>query len=114
LPWPPLCSVGRDFRPLPGYYLRFRSGLSSGTYFAGKLIHAVISALYSFLLCSVFSFGQPVSVYLVERISEVASLDFRRSLYISVILSSAIALLLICALILLIIKKYWKNMRDTI
>ena len=58
------------------------SGLRVNTYFAGKLLHGVLSALFTFLLTRFFPLSQPVSSYLAQQVDSLTTLDFKRALTI--------------------------------
>jgi len=51
------------------------SGLSPGTYLAGKALHGALSALFTILLSRIFPFPQTVSSYLTEQAETLATLD---------------------------------------
>jgi len=88
-----------------------RSGLSAKTYFIGKLLHAVISALYSWWLCLLFRFEAPASEYLVRQVDAIASQDFSRSLVLSSVMAIAVWLCFLSIMAALILKKHWKKLR---
>lgn len=59
------------------------SGLSPGTYFAGKLLHGVLSALIVGALTRLFPPAEPVSVILADQVDTLAGLDFSTALAVS-------------------------------
>lgn len=60
------------------------SGLSTKTYFFGKLLHGMISALIIWILSLVFGWNRSVSVYLAIQVSNIATLDFHRAFSVSI------------------------------
>ena len=61
------------------------SGLSAGTYLAGKLLHGGLSALFTAALVRVFPLEAPVSDYLAEQVAGIAGMDFHSTLVISTV-----------------------------
>ncbi len=61
------------------------SGLSSGTYFAGKLLHGGVSAALVWVLSRVLPQGLPVSLVLADRVDAIAALDFPSALTASTV-----------------------------
>ena len=59
------------------------SGLSTRTYFLGKLLHGCISAGLILLLSRVLGWNVPVSSYLATQVSTIAALNFHRALTVS-------------------------------
>ena len=70
------------------------SGLSTRTYFWGKLLHGVFSAGLIFLLSRLLHWNTPVSAYLATQVSAIAGLDFHRALTVSTATAAAVWLLL--------------------
>ncbi len=52
------------------------SGLSPGTYFAGKLLHGGLSAAAVWGLTRLFPLEQPVGVILAQQVDNIAQMDF--------------------------------------
>ena len=61
------------------------SGLSAGTYLAGKLLHGGLSALFTAALVRLFPLEAPVSDYLAEQVAGIAGMEFHRTLVISTV-----------------------------
>lgn len=61
------------------------SGLSSGTYLAGKVLHGLLSALFTAALTQLFPLSQPVSSYLSQQIENLTVLDACNALSISMV-----------------------------
>jgi sporulation integral membrane protein YlbJ len=59
------------------------SGLSVKTYFFGKLLHGLLSAVFASILARIFVFRLPAGVYLAEQVRAMASLSFGAALQIS-------------------------------
>ena len=59
------------------------SGLATKTYFFGKLLHGMLSALMVYLLSMFLSWDAPVSTYLANEVSTIAELDFHRAFSVS-------------------------------
>lgn len=62
-----------------------QSGLSTRTYFFGKLLHGAISALLIFLLSQALHWNAPVSKYLATQVSTIAGLQFSEALAVSTV-----------------------------
>lgn len=56
------------------------SGLRVWTYVAGKMAHAVISAVYALLMIRLFALDAPMSSYLAEQVGALAHMDFSSTL----------------------------------
>ena len=59
------------------------SGLSMGTYVTGKLLHGLLSALFTAGLVRLLPLSSPVSLYLAQQAESIAQLDFQRAITIS-------------------------------
>ena len=59
------------------------SGLSMGTYVAGKLLHGCLSAVLANLLFRFIPLSSPASFYLAEQTEAIAQMDFNRALTLS-------------------------------
>ena len=70
------------------------SGLSTRTYFFGKILHGIISAVLIWLLSFVMNWQVPVSAHLVQEVSTIASLSFPQAIMVSVSTSLGIFALL--------------------
>ena len=66
------------------------SGLSMGTYVAGKLLHGGLSALLVGALTRLIPLDSPVSLYLAQQAETIALLDFHRALTISAVAAWAV------------------------
>ena len=66
------------------------SGLSMGTYVAGKLLHGGLSALLVGALTRLIPLDSPVSLYLAQQAETIAQLDFHRALTISAVAAWAV------------------------
>ncbi len=60
-----------------------RSGLSTKTYFAGKLLHGLLSALFTSLLFRLLPLEGTVAGYLTEQVEGIAGVDFSTALTVS-------------------------------
>ena len=83
------------------------AGVSARTYLLGKLLHGIFSAGLIFLLFRLFSFSQPVSSYLAQQVSGMASLGFSRAFLIS----AAASLVIVVAILGLYCYDCRKNSR---
>jgi len=61
------------------------SGLSSGTYLVGKMLHGLLSALFTAVLARLFPLSQPVSSYLSQQIETLTVLEAGSALSISMV-----------------------------
>ena len=68
------------------------SGLTVKTYFFGKLLHGLLSAVFASVLARVFVFRLPTGAYLAQQVHALASLSFGAALQISCL---SVALILI-------------------
>lgn len=77
------------------------SGLSMGTYFAGKALHGLFSAGLTALALKLFPLSQPVSAYLSDTVESLAGLDFSAVLSVSALTAALTwgTCLLLCALV---------------
>ena len=73
------------------------SGLSAGTYLAGKLLHGGLSALFVAGLSRLFSFEAPAASYLADQVASIAGLDFHTALVISTVSAWVVWLLFFAA-----------------
>ncbi|MCI2105139.1 MAG: sporulation protein [Intestinimonas sp.] len=69
------------------------SGLSTRTYFVGKLLHGVLSAVFITGLVHFVGLGQPVSACLAEQVENIAELDFSTVLTLSLAVAFLVWLL---------------------
>lgn len=60
-----------------------KSGLSPWTYISGKLLHGVISAIYTAALMQLMNLKRPVGAYLAEQMEALAAMSFWSTLDIS-------------------------------
>ena len=59
------------------------SGLSAGTYLAGKLLHGILAALFTGVLAAHIPLGAPVAALLSSQADDLAALDFHTALTLS-------------------------------
>ena len=59
------------------------SGLSTKTYFFGKLLHGLLSAGIIYLISLALGWNIPVAEYLASQVTVLAELDFHRALTVS-------------------------------
>ncbi len=72
------------------------SGLSFKPYFFGKLLHAILSAAYTYALTLVIPFSEETSYILASQVSVLSQMDMRSSFLTSVICSLTILLAIVC------------------
>lgn len=84
------------------------SGLSTRTYIGGKICHGVISAIFVYFLTSLLSLEAPVSHYLAEQVTDIATMDFSSALTVSTI-SAVIVWLVLVILSFGIMQKSYRN-----
>lgn len=70
------------------------SGLSTRTYFFGKLLHGAISAALVFLLSRLLGWSSPVSAILAGQVTTIARLSFGRALTVSLAAAAGLWLVL--------------------
>ncbi len=70
------------------------SGLSTRTYFFGKLLHGLISAMLIWGISRLLNWNVPVSRYLATQVDAIAGLNFRYALTVSTVTSLVVWLLL--------------------
>lgn len=70
------------------------TGLSTKTYFFGKLLHGVFSAGILWCISTALGWRTPVAAYLATQVEVIAKLDFHRALSGSLIAALAVWLLL--------------------
>ena len=59
------------------------SGLSTRTYFFGKLSHGILSGILVWLLSSLMNWDTPVSAHLAQEVSTIANLSFPQTIMVS-------------------------------
>lgn len=82
------------------------SGLSTKTYFFGKLLHGAISAGLIYLLSKALHWNEPVSSYLANQVTTIAELDFGRALSVSTITAVLVWCILTGISIWIVAKEY--------
>jgi hypothetical protein len=70
------------------------SGLSTRTYFCGKFLHGIFSAVLIFMAARLFHLDTQVSQYLATQVGALASLDFHRAFVVSTATSLVLWILL--------------------
>lgn len=66
------------------------SGLSTRTYFLGKILHGILSAMLIFLLSFLMDWQLPVSAHLAQEVSTIANLSFPKAITVSLTTSLGI------------------------
>ncbi len=82
------------------------SGLSTKTYFLGKLLHGVFSAALVYGLSTVLDWDAPVSSYLATQVSTLAQLNFHRALTVSTATAVIVWLVLTAISVGIMLKGY--------
>lgn len=90
------------------------SGLSTKTYFFGKLLHGAISAALIFLLSNLLGWNAPVSAYLASQVTSIAGLDFHRALTVSTVTAILLWLALTVLSVGILIKNYGKGRKNRV
>lgn len=72
------------------------SGLSTRTYFFGKLLHGILSACIIGLLSTIFGWNRTVSAYLAIQVSTIAALDFHKAFSVSIAATLITGIILMC------------------
>ncbi len=84
------------------------TGLSTRTYFFGKLLHGVFSAGILWCLSTALGWRTPVAAYLATQVEVIARLDFHRALSGSLVAALAVWIILI----LISLKSQQRNSRN--
>lgn len=82
------------------------SGLSTGTYFFGKLLHGMISAGIIYGASRLLAWNIPVSEYLATQVSALAELNFHRALTVSTATAMIVWLILTAISVGIMLKGY--------
>lgn len=90
------------------------SGLSTRTYFFGKLLHGLISAGIIYLLSMVLGWNVPVAEYLASQVTVLAELDFHRALTVSTATAMAVWLLLTVISLAIMAKGYGNRRKNRV
>jgi sporulation integral membrane protein YlbJ len=90
------------------------SGLSTRTYFWGKFLHGIFSAVLIFFAARLFHLDAPVSEYLATQVSTLANLNFHQALAVSTVTSLVLWLLLTAASLKFILRTYGKNPKNRV
>ena len=90
------------------------SGLSTRTYFFGKLLHGLISAGIIYLLSMVLGWNVPVAEYLAYQVTVLAELDFHRALTVSTATAMAVWLLLTVISLAIMAKGYGNRRKNRV
>ena len=83
-----------------------RSGLSAKTYLIGKLMHASLSALFTWAVVRLFRLQSPVSGYLADQVRVIGTMDFQETLTLTLLVS---LLLLAGAIMLAALAALWRS-----
>ncbi len=89
-------------------------GLSPKTYFFGKLLHGILSAILIWGLSRVLSWDAPVSVYLAHQVSTIAALNFKRAFVVSSGIASMVWLILTGISLREVTKEYGKRKKNIV
>lgn len=73
------------------------SGLTIKTYFFGKLLHGLLSAVFASVLARLFVFRLPAGAYLAQQVQAMASLSFGAALQISCLFAALILIFFLIA-----------------
>lgn len=84
------------------------SGLSTKTYFFGKLLHGLISAGLIYGVSQLLGWDVPVSEYLATQVSTLAELNFHRALTVSTA-TAIVVWLILTAISMGILLKFYGN-----
>ena len=90
------------------------SGLSMGTYLAGKLLHGGLSALLTAALVRLLPLSSPVSLYLTQQAETIAQLDFQRALTISAAAAWGVWLFFLALAVYVVKKSSGKSGRSVV
>lgn len=90
------------------------SGLSTRTYFFGKLLHGLISAGIIYLLSLVLGWNVPVAEYLASQVTVLAELNFHRALTVSTATAMAVWLLLTVISLVIMAKGYGNRRKNRV
>ena len=90
------------------------SGLSTRTYFFGKLLHGLISAVLIFLLSRLLGWNRPVSTYLATQVGAIAGLRFSRALSVSTAVSLTVLLSLLVIYLGFLIRDYGNRRKNRV
>ncbi|MCI8303116.1 MAG: sporulation protein [Lawsonibacter sp.] len=90
------------------------SGLSMGTYMAGKLLHGGISALLAVLLFRFIPISSPASFYLAEQTEAIARLDFHQALTLSAAAAWGVWLAFLALTVCVVQKNSGKGRRSVV
>ena len=90
------------------------SGLSTRTYFTGKLLHGLISACLIRLLSGLLGWNAPVSAYLATEVDAIAGLRFPHALTVSTLAAGVIWLLLTAVSAGILMKGYGNRRRNDV
>lgn len=90
------------------------SGLSTKTYFFGKLLHGMVSAILILLLSRLLGWDAPVSAFLANQVTTIADLEFHRAFTVSAGTAVLVWLILTLIYFWLMIKEYGKRRRYSV
>lgn len=90
------------------------SGLSTKTYFFGKLLHGLISAGIIYLISLVLGWNTPVAEYLATQVTVLAELDFHRALVVSTATAMAVWLTLTVISLVIMAKGYGNRSKNRV
>lgn len=88
------------------------SGLSTKTYFFGKLLHGIFSAAIIYAVSLLLHWNAPVSKYLATQVTVIAELDFLRALVVSTATALTVWLLLVVISLIMTTKGYGNRKKN--
>ena len=90
------------------------SGLSTRTYFFGKLLHGIFSAGIIYAISSLLGWNTPVAEYLASQVTVIAELDFHRALVVSTATALIVWLILTIISLVMMAKDYGNREKNNV
>lgn len=90
------------------------SGLSTRTYFFGKLLHGCFSAGIIYLISMILGWNTPVAEYLASQVTVLAELDFQRALAVSTATAMVVWLILTAISLVIMAKGYGNRNKNRV
>ena len=90
------------------------SGLATRTYFLGKLLHGILSAVLIYLMSCLFGWRQSIPTYLASEVSTIAQLNFHQAILVSSVTAGLIWLFFTLISIICMIKDYGKRRKHRV